>query len=195
VHRASDTGTSSLALFENPIFRAANAYDGRAVSQDAYAQQEWTSPSGRAHVAAGVRWQANNRVDAQSVLPFVSSAFQLTPHSTIELGWGQYAQFPDIDMIELSGAGSPLSAERSTHYVAAFEHRLDAQTRIRIEAYDRQDHDVLDARDIYPRLQGSQVVWPASVASVVYQKKSCTSMATRVPCALCEEDATISRCC
>src|SRR5207245_2548922 len=81
----------------------------------------------------------------------------------IELGCGQYAQLPDIDMLELSAAGSPLSPERSTHYVAAFEHRLDAQTRLRIEAYDRQDHDVLDAPDIYPRLQGSQVIWPASV--------------------------------
>jgi hypothetical protein len=93
----------------------------------------------------------------------VSGSFQLTSDSKLELGWGRYSQFPDIDMIELSAVETPLSAERSTHYVAALEHQLDAQTRIRIEAYDRQDHDVLDAPDAYPRLEGGQVIWPASV--------------------------------
>ncbi|HWW86319.1 MAG TPA: TonB-dependent receptor, partial [Vicinamibacterales bacterium] len=161
VHRSSDHGTSALALFENPIFNSDNAYSGNAVFQYAYLQQEWTSGSGRVHLTGGLRWQSNSRVSTQPVLPFVSSAFQLNADSKIELGWGRYAQFPEIDMIEL--AASPLSPERSTHYVAAFEHRLDPQTRIRIEAYDRENTDVLDVPDIYPRLQGGQVVWPTTV--------------------------------
>jgi len=65
-------------------------------------------------------------------------------------------------MIELARAGTLVSPERSTHYVAAFERRLDSQTRLRIEAYDREDHGILDAPDVYPRPQAGVVTWPAS---------------------------------
>jgi hypothetical protein len=89
--------------------------------------------------------------------------FQLTPQSKIEFGWGHYAQFPEIDMIELAQANAPLSPQTSTHYVAAFERRLGPQTRLRVEAYDREDRDVLDAPDVYPRLQAGALTWPTSV--------------------------------
>lgn len=163
VHRASDAGISSVSLFEDPAFRAANAYDGRAVSQNAYAEQQWASRSGRAHLTAGLRWQTNSQVHAHPVLPFVSSSFTLTPATHVEFGWGQYAQFPEFDMEALAQGNTGLAPERSTHYVAAIERRLDSQTRVRVEAYDREDSDILDAPDVYPRLQGGSVTWPAAV--------------------------------
>jgi hypothetical protein len=162
-HRSSQSGTSYLSLLEDPMWREANAYEGAALSQSAYAEQEWESFGGRLHLTGGLRWQRNSRIDEQPVLPFASAMFQLTPQSKIEFGWGHYAQFPEIDMIELAQANAPLSPQTSTHYVAAFERRLGPQTRLRVEAYDREDRDVLDAPDVYPRLQAGAVTWPTSV--------------------------------
>src|SRR5262245_12745752 len=129
-HTSTQSGTSYLSLFEDPVWRATNRYNGTARSRNAYVEQGWESLSGRLHLTSGLRWQPNSRISEQSVLPFVSSALQLSPQSKIEFGWGAYAQFPDIDMIELARAGTLVSPERSTHYVAAFERRLDSQTRL-----------------------------------------------------------------
>ena len=164
VRRTKDSGTSFLSLYEAPAFRAANVYDGQSVTHTAFAEQQWTSRSGRLRLTGGLRWQSNDQVDVQPLLPFVSSSIQVGAASNIELGWGHYAQFPSLEMTSLAPTGSPLTAERSTHYVAAFEHRLDSQTRFRIEAYAREDRDVFDAPDIYPRLQTGKVTWPTSAA-------------------------------
>ncbi|HUC75584.1 MAG TPA: TonB-dependent receptor [Vicinamibacterales bacterium] len=162
-HRSSENGTSYLSLLEDPIWRAANAYQGTAHSLNAYAEQEWESLAGRLRLTGGLRWQRNSRIDEQPILPFASAMFQLTRQSKIEFGWGHYAQFPEIDMIELARANAPLSPQTSTHYVAAFERRLGPQTRLRVEAYAREDRNVLDAPDLYPRLQAGGVTWPTSV--------------------------------
>jgi hypothetical protein len=162
VHRSFQNGTSYLSLFEDPQFRRANAYDGHADSQDAFAEQDWTSSSGQARVTGGLRWQRNSMTSNQPVLPYASASFNLTSQSKVEVGWGRYAQFPEIDMAMLARPGEPLSPERSTHYVAAFEHRLDAQTRVRIEAYAREDRDLFDAPDVFPRLHDGRVVWPSA---------------------------------
>ena len=164
VRRTDDSGTSYLSLYENPAFRAANVYGGRSLSQNAFAEQQWASPSGRLRLTGGLRWQANDQVDDDAVLPFLSSSIQVGAASKVELGWGQYAQSPSLEMTMLAQTGSRLTAERSTHYVAAFEHRLDSQTRFRIEAYARENTNVFDTPDIYPRLQAGTVTWPASAA-------------------------------
>ncbi|MEI6666579.1 MAG: TonB-dependent receptor [Acidobacteriota bacterium] len=164
VRRTSDSGTSYLSLYENPAFRAANVYDGRSLSQNGFAEQQWASPSGRLRLTGGIRWQSSDQVGRDAVLPFLSSSIQVGAASKIELGWGQYAQSPDIEMTSLAPEGVSLTAERSTHYVAAFEHRLDPQTRFRIEAFARDDRGVFGVSDIYPRLQAGRVTWPSSSA-------------------------------
>jgi len=161
-HSSSQHGVSSLALLEDPVWRPSNAYDGIVQSQHAYAQQEWESGSGQLHLAGGLRWQRNNRVADQPVLPFLSTTLRLTALSKVEFGWGHYAQFPEIDMIALARPGGSLLPETSTHYIAAFERRLDAQMRLRVELYDREDHNIVDAPDVYPRLDGGRVTWPTS---------------------------------
>jgi len=161
-HATAQNGTSFLSLFEDPRWRTQNGYDGDARSQDAYAQQDWTSASGRIRATGGIRWQWNSTVADQQVLPFASSTIQLNGVSKIELGWGRYAQFPEIDMVELARPDVPLSAQRSTHYVAAFERRLDPQTRLRIEVYDREDGKIFDAPSIYPRAGVGRALWPST---------------------------------
>lgn len=52
----------------------------------------------------------------------------------------------EIDMIAIASADTRLSAERSMHYIAAFEHRFDSQVRISVEAYDRRIADLRRAR-------------------------------------------------
>src|SRR5262249_10472123 len=79
------------------------------------------------------------------------------------LGWGRYAQSPEIEATALPAPRTALLPQRSTHAVAAFEGRLDARTRLRIEAFAREDRDVIDAPDIYPHLSGRSTTWPATV--------------------------------
>ncbi|HJZ77776.1 MAG TPA: carboxypeptidase regulatory-like domain-containing protein [Vicinamibacterales bacterium] len=161
-HAISQSGTSFFAVLEDPRWRSANAYAGSARTQDTYAEQDWTSSSGRVHATAGVRWQWHSGVDDREWLPFASASFEVAPASKIELGWGRYAQAPEIDMIQLADRGRPLSDERSTHAVAAFEQRLDSQTRLRIEGFDREDRAVFDRPGVYPRLVSGEVTWPST---------------------------------
>jgi hypothetical protein len=162
-HRFSDHGVSSAALFESPTLHSLNAYRGTAIVQNAFAQQEWSALDAKVHLAAGLRWQRHDGIASSPILPYGSMSVQLSPASRLDFGYGQYAQFPELDQIALSTLGSPLKPQRATHYVAGFERKLDAQTRIRIEAFDRETRDLLDMPTIYPGLIDGRVTWPSSL--------------------------------
>jgi hypothetical protein len=70
----------------------------------------------------------------------------------LQLDWGQYAQFPELNQIFSTFTHTPLLPERSTHYEAVVEQTLDERTRLRVEFYDRQDRDLLARPLLDPRL-------------------------------------------
>jgi hypothetical protein len=72
-------------------------------------------------------------------------------------------QFPEISVLTLSLTGNRnLRPPRSTHMVAAIEQRLDSRTRVRIEAYERRDRQLIWQPNSEPRLSASGAIIPAA---------------------------------
>jgi hypothetical protein len=70
----------------------------------------------------------------------------------VQLDWGQYSQFPELNQYFSTFATSRLLPERATHYEATVEQTLDDRTRVRLELYDRQDRDLLASPLLDPRI-------------------------------------------
>lgn len=131
---------------------------GNALISGGYLQQSWTGLSNHLSLSAGLRFDhldVNNRS-----VPSSQASLAYFPWKTtrIELSWGQYVQFPDIrDLASLLG-GPELRPERSNHYVAAVEQRLGLRGRFRIQAYQRNDRDLLFQPMDEARITGGRIV-------------------------------------
>jgi outer membrane receptor protein involved in Fe transport len=83
----------------------------------------------RLTVNAGLRWDHYSIDDVTAFSPQTSVTLSPWSSGKIQLGWGQYAQFPEISQLD-SNLGSPsLLPERSTQAIAAIEQRIGARTR------------------------------------------------------------------
>jgi hypothetical protein len=152
VRRLRDGGSEDQYQTNSPVPRLLDHFDGTAVHTGGYAQQSWMAWSGRLHLTAGARWD-HHSIDGVSVVsPQASAAFNLTPATIVHLGWGQYAQYPEISLLTSPLGAHSLLPIRSNQAIAAIEHRLGQRTRIRAEYYNRADRD-LPFQPLYdPRL-------------------------------------------
>jgi hypothetical protein len=121
---------------------AVEGHRGVALVEGGYAQQSWT-PWKRLTLSAGARWDRSDADGVAVVSPQASATFAPWGSGRLQLSWGQYAQFPDVQQ-SYSVYGNPgLLPERATHYSAAFEQRIGTLSRVRIQAYQRNDRDLL----------------------------------------------------
>ena len=141
-------------------FRVLDHDRGRALIAGGYAQQSWSSDGGRIHLAAGGRFDWGS-VDGVSVfLPYASVSLAPVAATRLQLGFGQYAQFPELNQWFSLFGNRRLLPERATHYVAAVEQRLGDRTRLRLEAYQREDRDLLWQPLYDPRLIAGNIFNP-----------------------------------
>jgi hypothetical protein len=164
LRRIRDDGFTDTYQFNPLAVRRLDDYRGNALREGGYAEQGWSLAGGRLHLTAGLRWDRHSLSGIQAVSPHASLGFRLFDSTRLQLGWGQYVQYPELQF-SLSRFGSrTLLPERANHFIAAIEQRLDERTRIRVELYERQDRDLL-ARPFYdPRLIGGQIFNPPSDA-------------------------------
>ena len=160
VRRLHDSGYSNQLLSTAPYARLLDHDDGTATHPGGYAQQTWTLASGRVRLTAGARWDRHSIDGVSVVSPAASAWFALTPSTRVQLGWGQYAQFPEI-----SDLTSPLGARgllpiRATHALGAIERRFGERTRLRAEFYEREDRDLLDRPFYDPRILNGLIFTP-----------------------------------
>ncbi|MBZ5625796.1 MAG: TonB-dependent receptor [Acidobacteriia bacterium] len=140
--------------------RLLDHFDGTATRAGGFAQQAWTAWAGRVHLAAGVRWDHQSIDGVAAVSPQASAVFLLTPATRIQLGWGQYVQYPEISLLTSPLGGRGLLPMQSNHAVVAVEQRLGDRTRIRAEFYDRADRD-LPFQPLYdPRILNGKLFVP-----------------------------------
>jgi len=152
VRRGRDDGFSNRYQFNPFAVRRLDEYRGHGLLSGGYAQQSWSAAAGRVQLAAGLRWDHFDVDQTATLSPQVSVGFLPHPATRIQLGWGQYAQFPEIQALFSRIGNKRLLPERAIHYVAALEQRLGARTRLRLEAYQRQDRDLLFRPFYEPRL-------------------------------------------
>jgi len=160
VRRARDDGFTNWYQFNPFAVRRVDVYRGHGLLSGGYAQQSWSAAAGRVQLVAGLRWDRLDVDQTAALSPQVSVGFLPHPSTRLQLGWGQYAQFPEIQWLFSKLGSRRLLPERAIHYVAALEQRLGARTRLRVEAYQRQDRDLLFRPFYEPRLVKGKVFIP-----------------------------------
>lgn len=134
------------------VLRLVDSYSGNALRLGGFLQQSGTAADGRIYLAGGLRWDRHSTNQVQALSSHLSLAAALSSRTTFRLGWGQYAQFPELQSLYSLAGRRSLLPERSIHWLASLEHRMGERTRLRAEFYDREDRDLL-ARPFYePRL-------------------------------------------
>lgn len=142
-------GTTTQLIYAPQLTSTLDAFGGAARQAGAYAQESlaWS----KSRVTGGARVDRHSLIPGAIVTPYAGLSLDVSARTRVELDWGRYAQFPDVDQIS-SIFAERLLPERATHYEAAVERRLDDRTRVRLELYDRQDRDLLARPGLDPRL-------------------------------------------
>jgi len=171
LRRLRDDGYTNRYQFNPFAVRKLDLYRGTALLGGAYAQHAVGFLSGRLHLAAGARWDRHSVSGADVYSPFASLALSPRSSTRLSLGWGQYAQFPELSQFHSMFARPWLAPERATHFEASLEQRFGGRTRMRIEAYNRQDRDLM-FRPLYDaRLLDGRIFNPPADAPILNSQR------------------------
>jgi hypothetical protein len=166
LRRPRDNGFRNWYEFSPFAVQRRDDYRGRAVQPALFAVQSWSPAGGRVRLSAGARWERHSVGPLSVLLPHASLGLGVREGTQISLGWGQYAQFPEIQWL-FARIGSPgLLAERATHYLAAIEQQVGPRARLRAEFYSRHDRDLLFRPLLEPRIQEGRIFNPPLDAPV-----------------------------
>jgi hypothetical protein len=157
--RVRDDGFTNRYLSVAAI-RRLEQYRGSAVRSGAWAHQSWSWWNGRAQFSAGGRWDRHSVSGSDVWSPYASAAWHPWSATRVQLAWGQYVQFPEIEFLFSLAGRTTLLPMRATHAVASLEQRLDERTRVCLEFYDRQDRDLLFRPLFDPRVLNGRVFTP-----------------------------------
>ncbi|HET8547620.1 MAG TPA: TonB-dependent receptor [Bryobacteraceae bacterium] len=135
-------------------------YRGVARRDGGYAQYGWNSSGGRVHATAGLRWDAHEFYPRGVISPHAGIAFRLAAPLELRLGWGQYAQYPELMWLTSPAGGRRLLPIRANHFTAAIEQRITGDTRLRLEAWNRDDRDLIESPLWDPRLRNGRLYLP-----------------------------------
>ena len=129
-----------------PVFSSFPFSDLR---QDAYAQQSVPFWKDRVRLQGGLRWGKLNTLRVQPFSGQSSLTCRIAPNTRLEAAWGHYAQLPvrgGIAVILGGGPGLGFASLpfSSSHFVLAVEQRLGERSRLRVEAFHRQNEDRSD---------------------------------------------------
>ena len=162
LRRLRSNGFSDQYQTGSPLPRLLDHSDGTALCESGYAQQSWMPWAGRLHFTAGARWDHHSIDDVAVLSPQASASLALAEGTRIQLGFGQYVQYPEITLLTSPLGSRGLLPIRSNHLLAAVEQRFGPRTRIRAEYYNRADRD-LPFQPLYdPRLLNGKLVIPAA---------------------------------
>jgi hypothetical protein len=123
---------------------------------DGYLQQGGTLFSGRLHLMAGLRVDAQNHSSVAPVSPQASAAYRVTRSTVLQFGFARYGQIA-APLYE-PGTGCFQSQQywtRSTHYTGGVEQRLSEGTRLRFQVFDRENafNEIYDVASPCPPAQ------------------------------------------
>jgi hypothetical protein len=143
LRRLRDDGYTVFYQTSGPPAVGNNA-NGTGLRGVAYLQQSSTAWKDRLHWMAGVRWDELQRIGVRPFSEQISAAVRLMKATELRFGAGRFAQFPDFQQVAAPFC-TPVAnlIERSDHFTAALEQRIGEFTRIRVQAFDRQNADLV----------------------------------------------------
>ena len=135
-------------------------YRGIALRQGGYAQHGWTTANGRVRATAGLRLDAHEFYTGAITSPQAGLAVRIARPTELRLGWGQYAQYPELMWLTSPAGGRRLAPVRANHRTATLEQRLSDNLRVRLEAWNRDDRDLIASPLWDPRLRDGRFFLP-----------------------------------
>jgi hypothetical protein len=166
LRRPRDNGFRNWYEFSPFAVERRDDYRGHALQPALFAVQSWSPAAGRVRLSAGARWERHSVAPLSVLLPHASLTLGVRRGAHLSLGWGQYAQFPEIQWL-FARIGRPgLLAERATHYIAALEQQVGQRARLRAEFYSRHDRDLLFRPLLEPRIRDGRIFHPPLDAPV-----------------------------
>jgi len=151
IRRLRDEGDGTQYL-SSTATRILDRARGNATREGGYAQQSFLAWKGRLHFSAGARWDHENIDGIAAVSPQTSVSLMLTPSTRVQLGWGQYLQYPEVSVLTSILGNRHLPPNRSNQTIGAIEQRIGLRTRLRAEWYDRADRDLILQPLAIPRM-------------------------------------------
>ncbi len=142
IRRPRDAGDAFRYLNTVAAPRVLDVFNGTTAHSGGFVQQSWSALAGALHLSAGARWDRYSLDNVATVSPQVSAVLYVTKSTRLQLGWGQYAQFPEISLLTSPLGGRGLLPIRSNQAIAGVEQRFGERTRLRLEYYNRADRDL-----------------------------------------------------
>ncbi|MGP0020069.1 MAG: carboxypeptidase regulatory-like domain-containing protein [Candidatus Sulfotelmatobacter sp.] len=118
--------------------------------QSGYLQQSSSLLGGRVHVLGGVRWDSLQLIGVHPFSPQIAMAVRATSSTELQFGVARYQQFTQPFESGSVCPGFGFMPEKSDHYTAAVEQRLGENTRVRLQAFDRQDAQSMGLGSVQP---------------------------------------------
>lgn len=140
--------------------RLLDHFNGTGSLGGGFAQQSWTGLGGRLHLSAGLRGDHHSIDRISTGTPQASASLIVMRSTRVQVGWGQYAQFPEVSLLTSPLGGRGLLPIRSNHALAAVEQRITERLRLRAEFYNRADRDLPFQPLADPRFTGGKVFIP-----------------------------------
>jgi len=158
LRRQSDDGRIWRQVTGDPPQILRDQFRGTGRRYGSYVQQRWNR--GRFSLAAGGRYDGHTEVRTRAFSPYASAGIRLASATRLRLAWGHTALFPPAQAIFSSLGGRRLLPERAVHSTASLEHAFSEKIRLRVEAYDRADRDLLARPFAEARLVEDQLARP-----------------------------------
>lgn len=143
-----------------------HSYDEVAFhSQNAFAQIAQPVWNRRLVLEGGLRWAKQSVVRIEPFTGQASASLRVLGDTYLEAGWGKYSQFTGnggiLACFGLSTQPTCIAPlpYTSTQYLVAVEQRIGGRSRLRVEAFDRQNHTRDDIYTLNPKtLQARSVL-------------------------------------
>jgi hypothetical protein len=126
------------------------SFQSSDVRQDAYLQHAAQLWKNRFRLEGGLRWGKLDTLRVQPLTGQLSVGYQAARSTQFEAAWGRYAQLPAsggiVGAVSINGnlVGISTLPRMSSQYVVALEQRIGERSRLRIEAFDRQNEQRFD---------------------------------------------------
>jgi CarboxypepD_reg-like domain/TonB-dependent Receptor Plug Domain len=164
VRRLSQTTNRRRFQFSSQQFRQTDLFSGAMWQPGAYMQHTITGLNSRVAFTWGGRFEHLDLTGQNIWMPRGSLAISVAPSTKVTFAYGQYSQFPNPTQFLGQFRNPNLQAERASHYTLSIEQTLNERTRIRVEAYDREDRNGIYSADTEYRVLNGRTVGPAPAA-------------------------------
>jgi hypothetical protein len=150
--RLRDDGVHNRILTAAPFVQVLDRFRGTGLRGGGYVNHSYRFRPRNLLISAGARFDGHSESTVRLVSPAASLAFEGWRNSKLHLSWAQHAQYPELSQwFALSGRPN-LLPQRSAHFQASVEQKVGDKTRLRFEAFNRLDRDLLFQPTAEPRL-------------------------------------------